>query len=97
MYEPELKRGCGAGANLRSSVRLTCAGDKDFLNHCQSMRELIDARSVWSGRRIVRLDQQLTVWRQARGVEERLRYLDRVYERRWQADIPLRDNLRNVV
>jgi hypothetical protein len=30
-------------------------------------------------------------------VEERLRYVDCVHERRWQADIPLRDNLRNVV
>jgi SAM-dependent methyltransferase len=30
-------------------------------------------------------------------VDERLRYVDRVHERRWQADIPLRDNLRHVV
>ena len=34
--------------------------------HCQSMRELVDTRSVWSGRRLVHLDQQLTLWRRAR-------------------------------
>jgi hypothetical protein len=44
--------------NLRSSVSLPCAGGKDLLDHCRSMREFVDTHSLCYGRRIVHLDQQ---------------------------------------
>src|SRR2546430_12950396 len=42
-------------------------------------------------------NRQRQIFHRLSSVEERLRYVDQVYERRWESDLPLTSNLKNML